>query len=308
MREIDAVLFDKTGTLTRGEHVVTDVAVAGDAGVSTRTSCSRSPARSSPTASTRSPARSCTRGRASAVPSPRLATSARSPAAASRRPSTATAVAVGGPALLRERGLDEPPTSSRAHDRRRGRRAARRCSTWCATARVIGALALEDEIRPESREAVGAAAPPRCPGRDDHRRRPPGRRRGRGRRSASTRCSPRCCPRTRTRAVAELQARGLRVAMVGRRGERRAGARPRRRRHRDRRRHRRRHRVGRCRAGRLRPAWRRGRDPPVARELPQDGAEPRLGRGLQRRRDPAGGRCAGLGRASRSRPRSAPSS
>ena len=33
--------------------------------------------------------------------------------------------------------------------------------------------------------------------------------------SASTRCSPRCCPRTRTSAVAELQARGLSVAMVG---------------------------------------------------------------------------------------------
>ncbi len=58
MREITAVLFDKTGTLTRGQHVVTDVAVAGEAGVVGRRRCSRSPARSSPTASTRSPARS----------------------------------------------------------------------------------------------------------------------------------------------------------------------------------------------------------------------------------------------------------
>ena len=58
MREINAVLFDKTGTLTTGQHVVTDVAVAGDAGVADAERCSRSPARSSPTASTRSPARS----------------------------------------------------------------------------------------------------------------------------------------------------------------------------------------------------------------------------------------------------------
>ncbi len=34
MREVDTVLFDKTGTLTRGEHVVSDVAVVPDAGLS----------------------------------------------------------------------------------------------------------------------------------------------------------------------------------------------------------------------------------------------------------------------------------
>ena len=64
--------------------------------------------------------------------------------------------------------------------------------------RVIGALALEDEVRPESTTRRRRTARARRARGHDHRRRASGRRRGRGRRWASTRCSPRCCPRTRT--------------------------------------------------------------------------------------------------------------
>ena len=52
MRTIDTILFDKTGTLTKGEHVVSDVAVAGDPPSPTRPPCCASPARSRPTPST----------------------------------------------------------------------------------------------------------------------------------------------------------------------------------------------------------------------------------------------------------------
>ena len=79
-----------------------------------------------------------------------------SPAVASRRPSTASRYAVGGPALLRERDLDEP-TGAASRDRRSGARGARRCSTSCDDDGVVGALALEDEIRPEAAEAVARA-------------------------------------------------------------------------------------------------------------------------------------------------------
>ena len=52
----------------------------------------------------------------------------------------------------------------------------------------------------------------------------------------------------------------------------------------------------------------RRRDHAVARELPQDGAEPGVGRGLQRRRDPARRRRAGVGGHHPRARRSAPSS
>ena len=109
MRTIDAVLFDKTGTLTtrrarghrrrrRRRH-------------RPRTRCCASPAASSPTASTRSPGPS----------SPPPANAATSPTATDFRSLTGrgveatvdgTAYAVGGPALLRERDLEIPPSSS----------------------------------------------------------------------------------------------------------------------------------------------------------------------------------------------------
>ena len=60
--------------------------------------------------------------------------------------------------------------------------AAPPCSPWSATAIVVGALALEDEVRPESRAAVDALHARRRPGGHDHRRRQPGGRGG-GRRA-----------------------------------------------------------------------------------------------------------------------------
>jgi Cu2+-exporting ATPase len=148
MRTIDAVLFDKTGTLTRGAHIVTGVAAAGGTsdddvlrlagGVE---SDSEHPlARAIVTAArkkgTVAPARdfrSITgRGVEATIDGQRYA--------------------VGGPALLRERGLTVPADLETAIGRWRDRGAA--VLYLVRDQEVVGAFALEDEIRPEARQAV----------------------------------------------------------------------------------------------------------------------------------------------------------
>jgi P-type Cu2+ transporter len=63
-----------------------------------------------------------------------------------------TAYAVGGPALLRERGLDVPADLEDTVDVWRGRGAA--VLHLVRGDEIIGVFALEDEIRPEARQAV----------------------------------------------------------------------------------------------------------------------------------------------------------
>jgi Cu2+-exporting ATPase len=148
MRTIDAVLFDKTGTLTRGAHIVTGVAGAGGQGddevlrlAGGVESDSEHPlARAIVTAArkkgTLAPAhdfRSITgRGVEATVDGQRYA--------------------VGGPALLRERGLTVPPDLEAEIDPWSDRGAA--VLHLVRDQDVVGAFALEDEIRPEARQAV----------------------------------------------------------------------------------------------------------------------------------------------------------
>jgi Cu2+-exporting ATPase len=61
---------------------------------------------------------------------------------------------VGGPALMDERGLDEPEEIAEETAKWRGRGAT--VLSVLREGRVIGALALEDEIRPESLDAIRA--------------------------------------------------------------------------------------------------------------------------------------------------------
>jgi Cu2+-exporting ATPase len=148
MRSIDVVLFDKTGTLTKGEHVVTGVAAAGDldeaallrlaGGVE---SDSEHPlARAIVTAA---------RGRGGVAPAGEFR-------ALTGRGVEATIdgvrYAVGGPALVRERGLTVPGELQPAISAWQGRGAA--VLHLAREDRIVGALALEDEVRPEAREAV----------------------------------------------------------------------------------------------------------------------------------------------------------
>ena len=212
MRSIDVVLFDKTGTLTAGAHAVTDVATVPG----TDEDDLLATAAAAESDSEHPVARAI------------VAAAAAHPGATGRRPRatgfTAAAgrgvravvegaeVLVGGPTLLRERGL-EPPADL-----------ARRTDAWAARGAgvlhvvrdgaVIGAFALEDAVRPESRDAVAALQ-------------------RRGVRVAmvtgdATQVAEAVAsdlgidevfaevlPQDKDTKVAELQARGLTVAMVG---------------------------------------------------------------------------------------------
>jgi P-type Cu2+ transporter len=152
MRTIDAVLFDKTGTLTKGAHVVTGVAAASDAdggldedgvlrlaaGVE---SDSEHPLARAIVAAARA------RGEVAPARDFRSLTGRGVEATVDGRP-----YAVGGPALLRERGLTVPPSLREAVDGWEARGAA--VLHLVRGDEVVGAFALEDEIRPEARRAV----------------------------------------------------------------------------------------------------------------------------------------------------------
>jgi Cu2+-exporting ATPase len=208
MRSIDTVLFDKTGTLTKGNHAVSDLA------------------------GTDTPPGDVLR-LAAAVEADSEHPLARAIVAAARehgeipdatgfRSLTGRGVeatidgvryAVGGPALLRERRLPVPSELQTSVDQW-----AARGASVLYVARdtvIIGALALEDEIRPEARQAVDelhemgvqrvvmitgdarqvAEAVARDLGIDE--------------------VFAEVLPEDKDRTVGHLQARGLRVAMVG---------------------------------------------------------------------------------------------
>ncbi len=207
MRTIDAVLFDKTGTLTKGAHVVTGVAGAGLgddevlALAGAVESDSEHPlARAIVTAAgqrtTRRPAsefRSITgRGVEATV--------------------DGTRYAVGGPALMRERQLRVPAelAGPTAEWERRGAAVLYLVSADS----VLGALSLEDEVRPEAQQAVAEL-------------KALGKRvvmiTGDARQVADAVAGElgvdevfaEVLPEDKDRVVSELQARGLSVAMVG---------------------------------------------------------------------------------------------
>ncbi len=147
MRTVDVVLFDKTGTLTKGSHKVTDVAGVGigDAEVlrlaaGVEADSEHPLARAIVTAATANGA-------------PARASDSRS---ITGRGVEATIdgvrYAVGGPALLRERRLAVSdslrPTIEDAQDR------GAAALYLVRNDEVVGVIALEDEIRPEGRAAV----------------------------------------------------------------------------------------------------------------------------------------------------------
>ena len=218
MRTIDAVLFDKTGTLTRGAHTVTAIAAApGNSENDVLRIAGAVEADSEHPLARALTAVARDRG---------LQASARDFRSLTGRGVQAVvdgvAYAVGGPALLRELNASVPPALVPATQGWSDRGAAvlhlLRVSQT-GTAQVIGAFALEDEVRPEARQAIaqlrrqgirkivmitGDARPVAeavaadlgfQPGVDE--------------------VFAEVLPADKDRAVAELQARGLKVAMVG---------------------------------------------------------------------------------------------
>jgi P-type Cu2+ transporter len=150
MRTIDTVLFDKTGTLTAGEHVVADVAaidgdadrilalaagVEGDSEHPLARAIVRKAARSGIDAADAIDFRSMTgRGVAATV--------------------DGKSVSIGGPSLLRELELTTPRELSEQIDEWEHRGAA--VLHVIVDDAIVGALALEDGVRAESRLAVDA--------------------------------------------------------------------------------------------------------------------------------------------------------
>jgi len=147
MREIDVVLFDKTGTLTKGRH-----AVAGTAAVGGNEKELLALAAAVEASSEHPLGRAVLEAarRDGEVPD---ATDFRSITGRGVEATVAGArVAVGGPALLRERSVDLPTELKSSIERWEERGSS--VLYVVRNEEVVGAIALEDEIRPESRQAV----------------------------------------------------------------------------------------------------------------------------------------------------------
>lgn len=150
MRTVDAVLFDKTGTLTKGEPVVTHL-VATSGGEDELLALA-----AAVEADSQHPL-------ARAIVGAAADKGVRVPRAEDFQSSTAVGVsglvdgrrvAVGGPSLLREHGLDPVPDAAAWEGE--GATVLHALDLSSGTPRVLGGFALADEIRPESREAIDA--------------------------------------------------------------------------------------------------------------------------------------------------------
>lgn len=150
MRTIDTVLFDKTGTLTAGEHVVTGVeAVDGDTDRLVALAAAVESDSEHPLA------RAIVKRANSDGTTIPLAEDFQSMTGRGVKATVdGREVAVGGPSLLREEQLTLPDQLTAATKTWEERGAA--ALHVIAHGQIIGSFALEDEIRPESRQAVNA--------------------------------------------------------------------------------------------------------------------------------------------------------
>jgi Cu2+-exporting ATPase len=149
MRTIDAVLFDKTGTLTLGQHRVTDLASYG---IDERELLRLA---SAVEADSEHPLARAIVARAEEADARGRGTDVRSlPGRGVEATVGGVAVAVGGPALLRERDVAEPAELQARTDEWRNRGAA--VLHVIRRDEIVGAFALEDVIRPESKAAIDA--------------------------------------------------------------------------------------------------------------------------------------------------------
>jgi Cu2+-exporting ATPase len=148
MRLVDVVLFDKTGTLTKGSHKLTSVAAAGDSDKTRLLAV----AASVESDSEHPLARAIVTAAKERGPVP-TATGFKSMSGRGVEADVdGHRIAVGGPALLSERGVDIPAEVEDAASGWKQRGAA--VLYVIEDDQVIGALSMEDEIRPESKEAV----------------------------------------------------------------------------------------------------------------------------------------------------------
>jgi P-type Cu2+ transporter len=207
MRTVRVVLFDKTGTLTRGSHVVTGVV-----GLDMSEDEVLALAGAVDAESEHPMARAIVAAARERGPLPPAEGFHSLPGRGVIGRVEGAEVAVGGPSLLRELQLEEPAELGAHLEEWRARGAA--VLYVIHERRVVGAIALEDQIRPESAEAVAEL----------HRL---GLRvamvTGDARQVAESVASAlgidevfaEVLPEDKEKVVVELQARGLQVAMVG---------------------------------------------------------------------------------------------
>ncbi|MCM4081830.1 heavy metal translocating P-type ATPase [Paractinoplanes hotanensis] len=219
MRTVDTVLFDKTGTLTKGAHTVTGTtAVEGFTDDDVLRIAGAVEADSEHPLARALTAVAHERGLHADATGFRSLTGRGVQASVDGR-----TYAVGGPTLLRELGPTVPEGLQETAGRWSARGAAvlhlLRLHDDSGSAEVIGAFALEDEVRPEARQAIeqlrragiskivmitGDARPVAEAVAADL-----------GFRAGVDEVFAEVLPADKDRTVAELQARGLRVAMVG---------------------------------------------------------------------------------------------
>ncbi|MGH3714033.1 MAG: copper-translocating P-type ATPase [Micromonosporaceae bacterium] len=229
MRTVDAVLFDKTGTLTKGAHVVTGVAGAGDVGDDEVLRLA-----GGVEADSEHPLARAIVTAASERGEPARASDFRSLTGRGVRASIDGAeYAVGGPALLRELEADVPEelATTTGGWSERGAAVLHLLRLNGATAngarnganpdgaQVVGAIALEDEVRPEAKQAIAQL---RAQGvrtiamiTGDARPVAEAVAADLGFVKGQDEVFAEVLPADKDRTVAELQSRGLTVAMVG---------------------------------------------------------------------------------------------
>ena len=205
MRTIDAVLFDKTGTLTKGEPTVTGISTADSDSAETVLALAAATEADSEHPLAKAIVRAA-REKDLTIPSAAGFTS--SPAVGVTATVENHEVRVGGPALLEELGLNE------IEDADAWRAEGAIILHVVRDGRAIGGLKLADEVRPESRDAVDALhalgievvmitgdaeAVAHAVGED----------------LCIDRVFARVRPEDKSAKIAELQAEGKRVAMVG---------------------------------------------------------------------------------------------
>ena len=213
MRTVDAVLFDKTGTLTKGAHTLTAVATSGGhpedevlAIAAAVESDSEHPLAKALVAAasgryTATGFRSLTGRGVQAVVDGRT-------------------YAVGGPALLRELDATLPEDLAAPAREWSGRGASvLHLVELSGTAQVVAAFALEDEVRPEAREAIeelrGQGVTKLVMITGDSRAVADAVAADLGFRPGVDEVYAEVLPADKDRTVAALQKRGLTVAMVG---------------------------------------------------------------------------------------------
>ncbi|WP_371416464.1 heavy metal translocating P-type ATPase [Pseudarthrobacter sp. NIBRBAC000502770] len=151
MRTIDVVLFDKTGTLTTGEPELKDVAVADGADPDAVLALAAAVESDSEHPVARAIVRAA-RERNLTLPAATGFTALTGRGV--RAGVDGRTVHVGGPALLRELGVVEPDSLAASTRTWMDRGAA--VLHVVDDGRVLGAVSMEDAVRPESRQAVQA--------------------------------------------------------------------------------------------------------------------------------------------------------